>query len=238
MYSGESERSLPTHIRTLTTRHSDHKLEMTSAEFREWATSAAADWGYRVEISGVGVSSSPSYYPADHPTPHQPIYASQVALFRLGSGIPARSPRSVRSTELPWLSKEDNHPHKLVGRFTHPATITGQKEDAAKVADRVGRVMAGWKVGSVSLSEIWGDETIARMCGGSKRYLVGCLGGYGDRPAVEGLGERAGEFKVDKDDNGLVYIVWNGYKPEVREEEKEWGVAPSRTEASTETGGW
>jgi hypothetical protein len=30
---------------TLTHRHSDHKLEMTHAEFVEWATSAAADWG-------------------------------------------------------------------------------------------------------------------------------------------------------------------------------------------------
>jgi hypothetical protein len=29
----------------LTVRHSDHKLEMTHAEFVEWATSAAADWG-------------------------------------------------------------------------------------------------------------------------------------------------------------------------------------------------
>lgn len=38
---------LPTWCRTfaLTTRHSDHKCEMTSGEFREWATAAAADWG-------------------------------------------------------------------------------------------------------------------------------------------------------------------------------------------------
>jgi hypothetical protein len=26
-------------------RHSDHKLEMTCGEFREWALSAASDWG-------------------------------------------------------------------------------------------------------------------------------------------------------------------------------------------------
>jgi len=31
--------------RMLTSRHSDHKLEMTHAEFVEWATSSAADWG-------------------------------------------------------------------------------------------------------------------------------------------------------------------------------------------------
>ena len=27
-------------------RHSDHKVEMTSGEFREWAEASAADWGY------------------------------------------------------------------------------------------------------------------------------------------------------------------------------------------------
>lgn len=221
---------------------------MTSVEFRDWATSAAADWGYRVEIGGVGVSSSPSYYPADHPTPHAPIYASQVALFRLGSGIPARSPRSVRSTELPWLSKEDNHPHKLVGRFTHPVTATpsagaGEKgpRGAQEVQQRVRDVMGAWKVPEVTLGELWGGGEVAASCGGSRRYLVACLGGWGDQPALEGV--QAGEWTVRKDERGVV-VRWNGYKGEAEGEsgsgkrEKEWGELQERTQPSQATGGW
>lgn len=235
---------------------------MTSSEFRDWATSAALDWGYEVTISGVGISSSPSYYPADHPhTPNAPIYASQVALFRLGSGIPTRSPRSARSSELPWLSKEAAHPHKLVGRFTFPATSPAgsssggaakdrTRADVQGVRARVKDLMQSWGVGQVSLGELWGDADLADMCGGSRRYLVGSLGGWGDQPDLGQTGgtdkaEQA-ELTVESEDpaqggRGLV-VRWSGHTP-TREPDASgahggWQGIEQRQPPSDATGGW
>ena len=219
---------------------------MTSAEFREWATSAAADWGYRVEISGVGISSSPSYYPSDHVTPGAPIYASNVAIFRLGSGIPARSPRSVRSTELPWLSKESNHPHKLVGRFEHPVTMSSASKPAAapELRQRVRDAMRQWQVGQVSMGELWGDKHVSGAAGGSKRALVAALGGYGDQPAAKDErtngagGQDKGEFEVlDVPEHGL-YVRWNRFEKASEPAQATWGETPSREAPSAATGGW
>jgi hypothetical protein len=36
------------------TRHADHRFEWTRAEFTAWAGRAAATYGYRVTVSGVG----------------------------------------------------------------------------------------------------------------------------------------------------------------------------------------
>ena len=224
---------------------------MTSAEFRDWATSAAADWGYRVDISGVGISSSPSYYPSDHATPGAPIYASNVAIFRLGSGIPARSPRSVRSTELPWLSsKERSHPHKLVGRFEHPVTMhaAGAGKSIREVKETVREVMQRWQTEQVSLGELWGDKEVAEAAGGSKRYLVSALGGYGDQEAAKEEEERNGdgphgaaaekEFEVvDVPERGL-YVRWSRLQKAEEKQEQSWGETPQREAPSAATGGW
>ncbi|KAI9637196.1 uncharacterized protein MKK02DRAFT_23746 [Dioszegia hungarica] len=234
-------------------RHSDHKLEMTSAEFASWANSAAQDWGYEVELSGVGLSSSPSYYPSDHHfSPNAPIFASQVALFRLASGIPMRSPRSVRSSELPWLSKETAHPHKLVGRFLLPSTIMaeaagrhGKKAGVEEVQERVRALLTAWKIGEVSLGELWGDSVLAAgLCGGSKRWLVGCLGGWGDQVSLLEDAAGEGEFHVGWDDPGRagrgMTVRWNQYKAAKTEEDEGRGMKelPPREEPSEKTGGW
>lgn len=235
--------------------HSDHKVEMTSAEFREWATSAAADWGYRVDISGVGISSSPSYYPSDHITPGAPIYASNVAIFRFGSGIPARSPRSVRSTDLPWLSKESNHPHKLVGRFEHPATMgsANKPKRVGETRETVRRVMQAWGTPEVSMAELWGDRGVAEAAGGSKRYLVSVLGGYGDQPeAAQGEGKSNGtaaasegegrEFEVVQVQDRGLHVRWNRFtridNAQQASEGQTWGQTPAREAPSEATGGW
>lgn len=218
---------------------------MTSAEFRDWATSAAADWGYRVDISGVGISSSPSYYPSNHVTPGAPIYASNVAIFHLGSGIPARSPRSVRSTELPWLSKESNHPHKLVGRFEHPATMpnAGKWKGVQDVRGTVRTVMRQWNVPEVSLAELWGDKNVSGAAGGSKRYLVGALGGYGDvAPAKEEQvtnGESTDEFEVMEKGEQGVFVRWKRFEQgQTPSSGETWGEVPTREPPSAATGGW
>ncbi|WWD02359.1 hypothetical protein V865_000398 [Kwoniella europaea PYCC6329] len=195
-------------------RHSDHKLEMTSAEFRGWAEAEAANWGYDVEISGVGVSSHPSYYPSDDPSqPGQPIYASQTAIFRLATGLPLRSPRSVRTVELPFMpnSGESSHSHKLAGRFIHPANAPGDGKKASpnEVIETVRECYKSWKIDEVSLDELWGVHEVSGRCAGSKRYLVSVIGGFGDCTAIDGASE---EFEVKKEKGRGLRVRWKDFK--------------------------
>lgn len=159
-----------------------------------------------------------------------------------------RSPRSVRSSELPWLSKEAAHPHKLVGRFIHPATIQSSSSTKPKelpkagieeVQEKVRELMDGWNVGQVSLGEIWGDRGVSEMCGGSKRYLVGCLGGWGDQEALAQEGAEGWEVRREdpgRGGRGLI-VIRKGWK-KVEDEGEKWGVQGKTEEPSEKTGGW
>ncbi|OCF41155.1 hypothetical protein I317_05069 [Kwoniella heveanensis CBS 569] len=188
-------------------RHSDHKLEMTNAEFRDWAEAEAANWGYDVEISGVGISSQPSYYPSTDPSQSpQPIYATQTAIFRLSTGLPLRSPRSVRTAQLPFMpsSSESSHSHKLAGKFVHPVSHPGDgtRRSPREVRQAVRECFTRWNVGEVSLDEVWGVYEVSGRCAGSKRYLVSCLGGWGDcERELEPLSpEEEGASNAEEDD--------------------------------------
>ena len=178
-----------------------------------------ADSRYEVELGGVGESSKPSYYPADHPVwPNQPIYATQTAIFRLISK-PARSPRSVRSAPLPFMpgSKESMHSHKRVGQFTHPVTAPGdgRRANQADVRHLVKKEMSARGKVEVGLNELWSITDIAVACAGSKRYLVSTLGGYGDCGPTE---KPTGEFTVDKKAKVGLVVRWNDNAPRGKED--------------------
>ena len=214
----------------------------------------------------MGISSKPSYYPADDPyLPNQPIYATQTAVFRLISA-PMRSPRSVRSAPLPFMpgSSDAVHPHKLAGRFFHPITAPGfseatysatssnqrhmgqpqiprpKKKSPAEVQNRVREKFTEWNVGEVGLEELWGVDAVAGACVGSKRYLVGVLGGWGDQPAL--VNSEGGEFEVRKQKGrpGL-RVRWNAFegRPETKEEDRGQEL-PERRGADVDgvAGGW
>ncbi|WVW85856.1 hypothetical protein I302_107894 [Kwoniella bestiolae CBS 10118] len=224
-------------------RHSDHKLEMTGAEFRGWAEAEAANWGYDVEISGVGVSSQPSYYPSDDPSqPGQPIYASQTAIFRLATGLPLRSPRSVRTVELPFMpnSGESSHPHKLAGKFIHPSNAPGdgRKSPPGDAINIVKECYQRWNIGEVSLDELWGVHEISGRCAGSKRYLVSVLGGFGDCPSIQGSSD---DFEVKMEKGQGLRVRWRGFTPvqQASKAEDSWGkVIPPRQGDEGQSGGW
>jgi hypothetical protein len=177
---------------------------MTAKEFEEWAVGAAADWGYSVEVSGVGISNKPSYYPAQDGEPAKPIYASQTAIFRVDTGIALRSPRSVRTVELPFMrgSHESAHPHRLAAKNIHPTTSDRPKAalPPSRVADVVKAAFSNISVPNISLAELWGLEGVAVACAGSQRHLVGSLGGFGDCPKIEGA---SSDFVVIRNENGL-----------------------------------
>ncbi|KAI5481302.1 small RNA 2-O-methyltransferase [Pseudohyphozyma bogoriensis] len=108
-------------------RDSDHQFEFTQAEFEQWAREAAKEHDYKVEFSGVGSLASyfqskdsipfppPSLshhpalanFPSSKSLPSDPrnFFATQIAVFtKKFSGEPERSPRSHKTTPLPFFS--------------------------------------------------------------------------------------------------------------------------------------
>lgn len=177
---------------------------MTADEFRAWAEAAAADWGYSVEIAGVGISSNPSFYPARDGEQPRPIYATQTAIFRLATGVPMRSPRSVRTVDLPFMraAGEATLPHRPAQRLVHQATaLRTPAQSPATVAAAVEEAFAQVSTSILSLTELWGIGNVASICGGSKRHLVSALGGWGDCGKAVGAIEG---WVVEEGKNGLV----------------------------------
>ncbi|KAK4696028.1 small RNA 2'-O-methyltransferase, partial [Phenoliferia sp. Uapishka_3] len=107
-------------------RDSDHQFEWTQEEFQSWAKTVAGENDYRVAFSGVGSlrhyygrgpipfpPPSLSAHPALHnsasslalPTDPSKFFATQIAIFtRQYPNEPERSPRSHRTTPLPFFS--------------------------------------------------------------------------------------------------------------------------------------
>ena len=107
-------------------------------------------------------------------------------------------------------SKESSHPHKIAGKFAHPISApgNGQRLTPYEVRTMVRDNMQRWNTGQVTLAEVWGVDEIAGACAGSKRYLVGCLGGWGDCPAI---GPNGGEFEVGRERARGFTVKWNGF---------------------------
>ncbi|KAJ9126911.1 hypothetical protein QFC24_001142 [Naganishia onofrii] len=224
-------------------RHSDHKFEMNEREFQRWCD-AAEDWGYTATIGGVGISSHPSYHDDD---PSRPLYATQTAIFRLG-GQPTRSPRSVRTSELPFMpgSGEKIHAHRLAARHIHEPRGAGagfkngkQMRPASdeQIRKIVKETMQRWRAPEVVVSALWADPTVAKACAGSKRTLCRAVGGFGDCPGATGRAGDLPDWEVfwPEGPSGMLTIRWKEYPEEPVEEP--WGASHA-PEVEMKTDGW
>ncbi|KAJ9091084.1 hypothetical protein QFC19_009258 [Naganishia cerealis] len=224
-------------------RHSDHKFEMNEREFQRWCD-AAEDWGYTATIGGVGISSHPSYHDDD---PSRPLYATQTAIFRLG-GQPTRSPRSVRTSELPFMpgSGEKLHAHRLAARHIHEPRGAGAgfrngKRMRPASDDRIQEIVRDtlqrWRAPEVVISALWADPTVAKACAGSKRTLCRALGGFGDCPGLSGRAGDLPEWEVfwPEGPSGMLSVRWKAFQEEPAEET--WGSSQA-PEMEMKTDGW
>jgi hypothetical protein len=86
------------------------------------------------------------------------------------------------------------------------------------------------------MNELWGNLDVAAACAGSKRYLVGCLGGWGNVDPIE---SGAGFEVRHEQDRGLV-VLWKDFKKAeeaVEADQKEWGTNGT-VEGQKGAGGW
>ncbi|KLO17154.1 hypothetical protein SCHPADRAFT_900941 [Schizopora paradoxa] len=174
----------PTHRTSRVFRHADHKFEWTPDEFRRWCEDAASEWGYTVEVGGVGRANEEDPWGRDEDLG----WATQVATFRrLGcvarekgeereEGEPHASDRPGRGENRESSELEDAR-HELIAEHHYDAhPFAGKPLPREEIQLRVLSALNeyytedGWTIWS-----LWVEESISTACGGYLQELLGAV---------------------------------------------------------------
>ncbi|GJE94781.1 hypothetical protein PsYK624_109540 [Phanerochaete sordida] len=151
-------------------RHSDHKFEWTRTEFRAWCDAAASEWGYDVDVSGVGRAQENDPFGRDDALGP----ASQVAAFRRRDGDEAVNARAAKSEDA-LRRAQAGTVHSLVATHHHDACGVSSTSDLAEISNIVKERMQQWQETSVTVHEIWFDKDIDKLCAGALDLFVSAL---------------------------------------------------------------
>ncbi|KAF7771592.1 hypothetical protein Agabi119p4_5903 [Agaricus bisporus var. burnettii] len=149
-------------------RHDDHQFEWTFEEFREWCDETAKEWGYAVEVSGVGRAVQPDPWGREK----ELGYATSVACFKKNNTMQdcerGRRGREV-VTELALPSKE----HELFSKHIHRSHPSSQKpKSLVEVAEAVVEKMDHFHETFMRVEELWFEPEISVACGGWIELLI------------------------------------------------------------------
>ncbi|OSD06449.1 hypothetical protein PYCCODRAFT_1383447 [Trametes coccinea BRFM310] len=151
-------------------RHSDHKFEWTVEEFTEWCRAVAQQWGYEVELSGVGKAQEVDEWGRDDALG----WASQTAVFTRREGTGWADRRARRVSDLGILHephKEAEHTLLATHQYTaHEAASCPQPLQI--VGDLIVEQMVHVRYTSMSIRDLWFDNAVAIACGGWLEWLV------------------------------------------------------------------
>ncbi|KAI0359990.1 hypothetical protein OH77DRAFT_1493460 [Trametes cingulata] len=177
-------------------RHNDHKFEWTVEEFTQWCNITAEEWGYEVELGGVGKAQEVDEWGRDEALG----WASQVAAFKRREGREWAERRARRVDELGrQLSRGgQQEQHKLLAIHQHPAHEAARRPRPLQtVGDLVLERMVRCHDASISLRELWFQNEVAVACGGWIDWLVRAIQAH--ESLVLQLGEIPGEWTIELD---------------------------------------
>lgn len=149
-------------------RHDDHKFEWTADEFREWCEEVAKEWGYGVEISGVGRAVEPDPWNREKELGD----ASSVACFRKRDML-QDSERGSRGREAITKLGLPAKAHELYVRHIHQPYASSRKpKSLGDIAAAVIKKMDQFNEAFMRMEEIWFEPEISTACGGWIEFLV------------------------------------------------------------------
>lgn len=183
-------------------RHHDHKFEWTVDEFQEYCQDVAEDWGYQVEVSGVGEACEEDPWGRDK----ELGFASQVAMFRREEGSECHARRDQRSQE--FLERiRDRKAHQLLVTHAHPTHERARNPGSVEeIGEQVVKKMRYYEEEVMTLRELWFMREISCLCGGR----AGLLG-----MAVE----RNDSLELRCTDEGVWEVRWLDFEPRLKEVE-------------------
>ncbi|EIW57435.1 uncharacterized protein TRAVEDRAFT_37905 [Trametes versicolor FP-101664 SS1] len=151
-------------------RHHDHKFEWTVEEFTQWCNAVAEEWGYDVELGGVGKAEENDEWERDD----ELGWASQVAEFRRREGAEWAERRAKLVAGLGIPDQTEEHAgHKLLATHRHSAHEAAHRPQSLEaVGDLVVERMLRFRNTTLPLREIWFQNEVAVACGGWLDWLV------------------------------------------------------------------
>ena len=171
-------------------RHHDHKFEWTRSEFREWCTSQALAWGYKVEISGVGRSIVRDPWGRDEPNGplnegEAELFASQTAVFTRILGTAEEHRRIYEGPAVELMQQvstkydEGKVKHTLFAHCTLQcrANQSSLSNEAIleEVKGAITKLCDPDSPGEAEIWDIWNVDAVALACGGSLDRLYEAL---------------------------------------------------------------
>lgn len=153
-------------------RHPDHKFEWTVEEFTDWCNATARQWGYHVDVDGIGKPVEKDEWGRDA----QLGFASQVALFARIDGEAAASAReeAVKKT----LRQHDSCNHELLAKHHHvPHPRSGSPLAAQDIIDIIKQVMEQCQDSLFTVQALWNEDEIACACAGDLDGLLDAVAG-------------------------------------------------------------
>ncbi|TBU32634.1 hypothetical protein BD311DRAFT_686791 [Dichomitus squalens] len=152
-------------------RHHDHKFEWTVEEFERWCQSVAGEWGYTVEIDGVGKAQEKDEWGRDDALG----WATQCAAFTRIEGEDWVTKRAALWEASDGLHARTSSPgtHSLFASHRFAANDASR---SPKPLDVVGELvlskMLYYRQTSIALNEIWFEREVELACGGWIDWLV------------------------------------------------------------------
>ncbi len=152
-------------------RHHDHKFEWTVEEFEQWCNTVAGEWGYTVEIGGVGKAREIDEWGRDDALG----WASQAAAFTRVEGKQWAKKRAELWTASEGRQSTSKTPgtHMLFASHQHPVHEVAR---APKPLDVVGELvlsrMLYYRETTITLNDVWVEREVELACGGWVDWLV------------------------------------------------------------------
>lgn len=149
-------------------RHSDHKFEWTVAEFSRWCTDVAEEWGYDVEISGVGKALEKDEWGRDETLG----FASQVAAFSRRPGEALERMREAKSSAtLRKAQLREEHKLFATHQFTEHAS-SGKPATSSEIQAVVKRKIQYYRTPTLPVHDLWHENDVSILCGGWLHLLL------------------------------------------------------------------
>lgn len=147
--------------------HSDHKLEWTTEEWTKYCTDSAANFGYSVEVGGVGIAVEPDPWHREESLG----FASQVALFRRLNTCASQTVRLglenfAATPQIILRAKHIHEPHPLsLDELASPPNLD-------EVRSAVKEAMTTIRNGTLTFNDLWKHGEISLKCKGDIGTLV------------------------------------------------------------------
>ncbi|KZT19120.1 hypothetical protein NEOLEDRAFT_1142473 [Neolentinus lepideus HHB14362 ss-1] len=174
-------------------RHHDHKFEWTVDEFKQWCTSIAEEWGYTVDVDGVGKAVEPDEWGREEKLG----YASQVAKFTRIEGEEWRALRAREAREVAKRASQKTK-HELLKTHQYNAhPQTRQPVSLDEIGEAIKSKMQDFRRAVVRLEELWFENEIAVMCGGWFEFLLAAVERHKDLELMTEEGGGRAEWEVE-----------------------------------------